>query len=165
MVKVNTVVPGVNDQIIDDLSVRIRMIKPMNGNVAGALGGVNQTDIMNEISNHLVVCRRVVAMHNSSSAQVACCGSWTCDIVDMVSDVAHIRSIVVQAYTANRGQFKSHNVNVISVIVPGAMVHPVADDLRGPLHVRYISNSQRRRAVGSSGDVTPVRSGSHVNGC
>src|SRR5882762_10013525 len=39
MVKVNTVVPGVNDKIIDDLSVRIRMIQPMNGNVAGALGG------------------------------------------------------------------------------------------------------------------------------
>src|SRR6202521_63738 len=101
-------------------------------------------------------------MHDSSPTQVARCRSWTCDIVDMVPDIAHKRSIVVQAYAPNRGQLKSHNVNVISVIVPGATVYQVADDLRCPLHVRYIRNSQCRRAVGSSGDVTLIRSGSDV---
>src|SRR5437879_9984789 len=121
MIEVDAVIPGVNYKVIDDSSLRIRVIKSMNRRVTRALSRVDQANIVNNIFNHLVVRCGVVAVHDSSSAQVARCGSWTGNVVDMVSDVAHERSIVVQAYTPNRGHFKSHNVNVISVIVPGAV--------------------------------------------
>src|SRR6267378_1307965 len=101
MIKMDAVVPGVNYEVINDSSMRIRVIEPMNRNVAGALGRVDQTDIVNKVSDHLVVCCRVIAVHNSGAAQVAGCGRRPCDIVDMVADVAHKRSIIVEAYTPN----------------------------------------------------------------
>src|SRR5258708_31913690 len=55
MVKVDAVIPGVNYQVVDDLSLRIRVIEPMNGNVAGTLGGVDQSNIVNKVTDHRVV--------------------------------------------------------------------------------------------------------------
>src|SRR5258708_22390377 len=52
MVKVNTVVPAMNDQVIDDSSLRLRMITSMNVVVAGPLREVNQPDHLNKMPNH-----------------------------------------------------------------------------------------------------------------
>ena len=104
-------------------------------------------------------------MHNSGATQVARCGGWPCDIVDMVADIAHERAIVVQAHTPDRGQLKSYDVNVISIVVPGAMVHSVANDLRAPLQVGNVSDSRRSCSAHRRGDVTRIRSGTHMNSC
>ena len=55
MVKVNTIVPGIDDQIIDNLPPQVRVVKSVNGNVSGTLSRIDQPNIMNKVPDHLVV--------------------------------------------------------------------------------------------------------------
>src|SRR5262245_10047383 len=157
----NAIGPGTIDDVIQNVAAEISVVNSLHRAAFDSKALTDHkalTDIVDHISNDVVVTGLVISVIDTSSAAFTGCKH----IMDLISDDPHERAIIQDANAAIAADVKSHNVDVIGGIEPH-ILHAGGMDLRAPLYVRDEANTSARCSADSCADRSII-SGGHMHG-
>src|SRR5215467_15082317 len=137
----NAIGPGAIDDVVQNVATQIGVINPLHG---ATLDRQTCTDIMDQISNHVVVAGAVIPVVNSGTA-VASAGSR--NIVNVIAHDSDKRPQVENSQPDIASNIEALNVNVVATILP-RRIRSWSDYFRPPACIRPEGDPRSRIAAG-----------------